>query len=103
MGQSFVVLNEGHLFAWSNILLNLFVCLAFLLVIFWGVKTWLSRKKEGEFSVPPELSGKLSMSFLAFMVLLGVIMPLFGISLIVVAIIEGIRYFINRKRMTTTN
>lgn len=93
-----IPLHEGHLFGWPNKILNLIVCLSFLLVIFWGFKTWLSRKKEGEFSAPPKLSSKLSLSFIAFMVILGILMPLFGISVIVVAIIEGIRCIIDKRR-----
>ncbi|MGG4443720.1 PepSY-associated TM helix domain-containing protein [Brevibacillus fortis] len=99
-----IPLHEGHLFGWPNKLMNLAVCLLFLLVIFWGFKTWLSRKKEGSFSAPPKVSSGISSSFIVFMVILGVIMPLFGLSLIVVAIIEGIIYFIrkgNKKDSTT--
>ena len=92
-----IPLHEGHLFGWPNKILNLIVCLAFLLVTFLGFNTWLTRKKEGEFSAPPRLSSKLSVSFIAFMVILGILMPLFGVSLIVVAILEGIRYFIKKR------
>ncbi|WP_152397649.1 PepSY-associated TM helix domain-containing protein [Paenibacillus cellulositrophicus] len=83
-----IPLHEGHLFGWPNKLLNLVVCLAFLFVIFWGYKTWLARKKKNCISAPP--SGKISAGFIAFMVILGLLMPLFGISFIIVAIIEVI-------------
>ncbi|TBL69956.1 PepSY domain-containing protein [Paenibacillus thalictri] len=83
-----IPLHEGHLFGWLNKTLNLIVCLLFLLVIFWGLKTWLIRKKKNSLSAPPNLSGKLSIGFITFMVLLGCLMPLFGISLILVVLIE---------------
>ncbi|OIK05971.1 hypothetical protein BIV60_27490 [Bacillus sp. MUM 116] len=69
---------------------------SFLFVIFGGFKTWLSRKKESSLSAPPKVSSGISISFITFMVILGIIMPLFGLSLIVVAIIDGIIYFINK-------
>ncbi|TCZ80194.1 PepSY domain-containing protein [Paenibacillus albiflavus] len=93
-----IPLHEGHLFGWPNKLINLALCLSFLFVIFWGFKTWLSRKKEGKFSAPPTVSSGLSIGFIVFMVILGVVMPLFGISLIAVAIIEGIIYFIQKGK-----
>lgn len=94
-----IPLHEGHLFGWLNKIINLVICLAFLLVIFWGFKTWLSRKKEGKFSAPPKIPSRLSIGFIIFMVILGIIMPLFGISLIVVAIIEGIKYSIEKRKL----
>ncbi|EKN71388.1 sulfite reductase [NADPH], flavoprotein, alpha subunit [Neobacillus bataviensis LMG 21833] len=93
-----IPLHEGHLFGWPNKLINLAVCLAFLFVIFWGFKTWLSRKRESSFSVPPKTSSRISIGFIAFMVILGLAMPLFGLSLILVAILEGSFYFINRRK-----
>lgn len=97
-----IPLHEGHLFGWPNKLINLAVCLSFLFVIIWGLKTWLSRKKEGKFSAPPKISGGISIGFIIFMIVLGLIMPLFGISLIVVAIIEWIIYLINKQKKVTT-
>ncbi|SFK84839.1 PepSY-associated TM helix domain-containing protein [Brevibacillus centrosporus] len=91
-----IPLHEGHLFGWPNKLINLVVCLSFLLVIFWGFKSWLSRKKEGSFSAPPKASSSVSISFLVLMVGLGVIMPLFGLSLILVVILEGMMPFMNK-------
>ncbi|MFJ8260144.1 PepSY-associated TM helix domain-containing protein [Peribacillus asahii] len=91
-----IPLHEGHLFGWPNKLINLSVCLSFLFVIFWGIKTWLSRKKEGKFSAPPKASSGLSIGFIIFMVVLGLVMPLFGISLIVVVIIEGIMVLVKK-------
>lgn len=92
-----IPLHEGHLFGWPNKLINLAVCLAFLLVIFRGFQTWLARKKKGALSPPPR-SSKVSTYFLVFMVLLGVIMPLFGLSLIVAALIEVFIYFYNKGK-----
>ncbi|WP_028391092.1 PepSY-associated TM helix domain-containing protein [Bacillus cihuensis] len=92
-----IPLHEGHLFGWANKLLNLTVCLSFLFVIFWGFKTWLSRKKNNSLSAPPKISSGISISFIVCMVISGLIMPLFGISLILVILIESIIYFINKS------
>ncbi|GIO08322.1 PepSY domain-containing protein [Brevibacillus reuszeri] len=96
-----IPLHEGHLFGWANKLLNTVVCLAFLLVIFWGIKTWLSRKAEKQEFAPPKVSSPISFGFLSIVVVLGVIMPLFGISLLVVALIEGILHITRGKRGRT--
>ncbi|MDN4526354.1 PepSY-associated TM helix domain-containing protein [Fictibacillus fluitans] len=93
-----IPLHEGHLFGWPNKLLNLAVCLSFLLVIFLGMKTWLTRKRKGELSAPPVASNGLSISFVFFMVFLGMIMPLFGLSLIAVAFIEGVLYIKKKEK-----
>ena len=92
-----IPLHEGHLFGWPNKIINLIVCLAFIFVIFWGIKTWLSRKKKGEFSAPPNTAKGISVGFGLIMVALGIIMPLFGISLLVVALIEIIIWLVRKK------
>ncbi|MFE6795787.1 PepSY-associated TM helix domain-containing protein [Paenibacillus chitinolyticus] len=96
-----IPLHEGHLFGWLNKVLNLVVCLLFLLVIFWGFRTWLIRKKKNSMSAPPNLSSKLSVGFIIFMLLLGCMMPLFGISLILVVLIEIILSF--KKKFQNMN
>ncbi|MEK5231720.1 PepSY domain-containing protein [Lysinibacillus sp. FSL K6-0232] len=93
-----IPLHEGHLFGWPNKLLNLVVCLAFLAVIMWGIRTWILRKKKGELSAPPQISAKISRSFSVFLLFLGVIMPLFGISLIVVVLIECVLIWQRKRR-----
>ncbi|WP_152393040.1 PepSY-associated TM helix domain-containing protein [Paenibacillus guangzhouensis] len=96
-----IPLHEGHLFGWPNKLLNLIVCVAFLLVIFWGFKTWLTRKKKNSLSAPPNMSSKISIGFIIFIVILGCIMPLFGMSLILAVMIEAI-LSIRRKYLDAT-
>ena len=59
-----------------------------LVVIIWGVSTWLLRKKQGMLSAPPKISQKVSIPFIIFMIILGILMPLFGLSLIAVVVVE---------------
>ncbi|UOQ44249.1 PepSY domain-containing protein [Halobacillus salinarum] len=93
-----IPLHEGHLFGWLNKVLNLLVCLSFLTVIFMGVKTWLARKKKGKLSSPPQISKRVSIGFIAMMAFLGLIMPLFGLSLILIVLTEIILWFYNRNK-----
>ncbi|WP_079913160.1 PepSY domain-containing protein [Paenibacillus sp. 32352] len=91
-----IPLHEGHLFGWLNKIINLLVCVTFLLVIFWGFKTWLARKKKSTLSAPPNPTSKLSIGFIILMLVLGCIMPLFGISLVLVFMVEIILSYKNR-------
>ncbi|WP_071458861.1 PepSY-associated TM helix domain-containing protein [Bacillus massilinigeriensis] len=98
-----IPLHEGHLFGWPNKIINLAVCLGFLLVLYWGVKTWLTRKKASLFSAPPKTTARVSISFIAIMAVLGIIMPLFGISLIIALLLEGILTAAKRKQITANH
>ncbi|GGI40535.1 PepSY-associated TM helix domain-containing protein [Mammaliicoccus stepanovicii] len=95
-----IPLHEGHLFGTPNKIINLFVCLAFIGGIIYGFMSWMKRRKEGTFSAPKRINGHLSMSLLICLIVLGVLMPLFGASLIIVAIIEAILYRKNKKLST---
>lgn len=97
-----IPLHEGHLFGWPNKLINLVVCVAFIFVIIWGFKTWLSRKKAGQLSAPPNVASGVPIGFIALMIVLGIIMPLFGISLLFVVCIEGIMYLIKKQKNTSS-
>ncbi|WP_328004295.1 PepSY domain-containing protein [Lysinibacillus capsici] len=90
-------LHEGHLFGWPNKIINRFICLAFLYLIYLGFKSWLLRRQKGMISAP-SMPKEISIPFCIFMILLGVIMPLFGISLIVVVLIELIFGFTKRNK-----
>lgn len=99
-----IPLHEGHLFGWPNKIINLIVCLAFLTVIIWGYKTWLERKVKGQLSAPPKTpKGKSFVGFIVLLVVLGIIMPLFGLSLIVIAFIELIIYLLQKNKNKSIN
>lgn len=92
-----IPLHEGHLFGWPNRIINRFICLAFLYLIYLGFKSWLLRRQKGMISAT-SMPKEISIPFCIFMILLGVIMPLFGISLIVVVLIELIFGFTKRNK-----
>lgn len=93
-----IPLHEGHLFGWPNKLINLLVCLAFLVVIAWGFRTWLLRKKQGILSAPPKISQKVYIPFIIFMIILGILMPLFGLSLIAIVLVELIINLVSKNK-----
>ena len=93
-----IPLHEGHLFGWPNKLINLLVCVAFLVVIAWGIRTWVLRKKKDHLSAPPKISQKVSIPFIIFMIILGILMPLFGLSLIAVVLIEIIINLVSKNK-----
>lgn len=95
-----IPLHEGHLFGWPNKIINLFICLAFLYLIYLGFKTWLLRKKQGILSAPPMSKG-ISIPFCIFMIVLGIFMPLFGISLLIVILTELIIMLFKKKNTVT--
>lgn|GEM_PF-277232 len=92
-----IPLHEGHLFGWPNKLLNLIVCLAFLLLIFRGFQMWFARKQKGHLSAPPKADRPVTIGFAVLLVILGVLMPLFGLSVLLVLIIEGILHLTRRN------
>lgn len=94
-----IPLHEGHLFGWPNKIINLLVCLAFITIIIWGYKIWLDRKVKGQLSAPPKNTmGKSFVGFIILLVTLGIIMPLFGLSLIAIAFIEIIIYLLQKNK-----
>ncbi|WP_239734590.1 PepSY domain-containing protein [Mammaliicoccus sp. G-M28] len=90
-----IPLHEGHLFGTANKIINLIVCLTFIAGIIFGFLTWMKRKNASSFSAPPQLKGSIPYGLIVFLIVLGIIMPLFGASLIVVGIVE---YFIWKKQ-----
>lgn len=85
-----IPLHEGHLFGWPNKVLNLAVCLAFLGTIFFGFYSMIKRSREFKRVLPKRMNTPLSWSTVLILAVLGVLMPLFGVSLIIIAIIEFI-------------
>ncbi|MDB5446706.1 MAG: PepSY-associated helix domain protein [Phenylobacterium sp.] len=84
-----VAAHEGHLFGWPNQLLNLFTALSLLTVSISAVVLWLRRRPSGELGAPaPNGAPRFAPGLVAIVAGLGVLLPLFGVSLIVVALTE---------------
>ena len=92
-----IPLHEGHLFGIANKIINLLVCLFLLGGIAFGFASWIKRMRSTQVKVPKRVKKVMSIPTIIFLVVLGVLMPLFGFSLIVVFIIEGLLYLKDRK------
>jgi uncharacterized iron-regulated membrane protein len=82
-----VAWHEGQLFGWVNQLIGLLTALALVAVSVLGLLMWWRRKPDGRLGAPPRLQAAPRWP-LAVLALLGLLMPLFGVSLLVVALVD---------------
>lgn len=75
-----IPLHEGHLFGLANKILNLMVCIAFLAAIAMGFVSWMKKMKPGHLNLPKRINKPWSIGALATLLVLGILMPLFGLS-----------------------
>jgi len=84
-----VAAHEGQLFGWPNQLLNVLTALGLILMSVSSVIMWWRRRPQGVLGAPdPTPNSKVSFSLGVLILLFGVYLPLFGISMIAVKIIE---------------
>lgn len=84
-----IAAHEGRLFGWPNQLLGLMAALGLLMLSLSGIVMWWRRRAQGVLGAPEALiSPKVSMGFLGLVVLLGLYLPLFGVSLLAVLLLE---------------
>ncbi|MFX8543048.1 hypothetical protein ABTM06_20405, partial [Acinetobacter baumannii] len=76
----------GQLFGLTNQLAGLAMTLGLIAVSILGTVMWLRRRPLG---APPALVGKAPRWLVGATALLGLLMPLFGLSLIVVLLIDA--------------
>lgn len=84
-----VAAHEGQLFGWPNQMLGLFTATGLSLVCVSAVMLWWSRRRPGRLGAPaPHETSPLALAALALVVVLGVFLPLFGLSLLLVRLLE---------------
>jgi uncharacterized iron-regulated membrane protein len=84
-----VAAHEGQLFSPLNQILDLVTAMALIVVTTSAVVMWWSRRPKGVLGAPRALaSPRLSLPVLAAIAGLGVVLPLFGISLVGVVLLE---------------
>ena len=84
-----VAAHEGQLFGWPNQLVGLFTAASLLTVSLSAVVLWWRRRPDGLLGAPiPVGRPRFSTGLLALVVILGVLLPLFGASLVVVFLVE---------------
>ncbi|MFB9274412.1 PepSY-associated TM helix domain-containing protein [Cohnella cellulosilytica] len=92
-----IAFHEGHLFGLANQLLGLFAALGLVLVSISSYFMWRKRKPDGLGAPNRSKNRKVSVAVLVLMVVCGVVMPLVGLSLIVVVLLD---WFVIRRIKT---
>jgi len=84
-----VAAHEGQLFGWFNQLLGLFTTLSLITVAISAIVMWWRRKEPGVLGAPRAgVRPPLARGVFVVLILLGVLLPLLGLSMIVVLLIE---------------
>jgi uncharacterized iron-regulated membrane protein len=82
--------HEGQLFGLANQLIGVATALALMAVSVLGVLMWLKRRPQGEFGAPRPISGGRLRWAIAALAVMAVLLPLFGGSLVILAIVDRI-------------
>ena len=84
-----IAAHEGQLFGWPNQLLGLITAAGLVLLSVSGIVMWWRRRDAGVLGAPrPALSPRISIGLCLLVILLGIYLPLFGASLIIVLLLE---------------
>ncbi|GGZ37717.1 PepSY-associated TM helix domain-containing protein [Asticcacaulis endophyticus] len=83
-----ISLHEGHLFGWFNQLLGLLTALGLLTLSVSAVIMWWSKRPADRLGAPVKFDGKTSRGLLPIIVFTAVFLPVMGISLILIALLE---------------
>jgi uncharacterized iron-regulated membrane protein len=84
-----IALHEGRLFGLANQIIGLIVCLGLIGLIISSFIMWRKRKPEGNVGSPPKPKDKkITRTVFFIMLAMGIIMPLVGISIIVVLFLD---------------
>ena len=85
-----VAWHEGQLFGIANQLIGVLTAVALVAISLLGVTMWLKRRPSGKVGAPPPAAGLPSPTVIALLMVLGLLLPLFGASLLAIAAIEQI-------------
>jgi len=84
-----VSVHEGRYFGRLNQMINLAGCLGLILIMIFGFAMWLKRKNPNNFGAPQvNKNCHLSKIIISIIFALGLIMPMFGLSLFFIIIID---------------
>lgn len=83
-----VAWHEGQLFGLANQLTGVATAVALIGISVLGVLMWLKRRPQGAFGAPAPVGAVRAPGVIVALVLLGLLLPLFGISLIVIVAID---------------
>jgi uncharacterized iron-regulated membrane protein len=92
-----IAVHEGRLFGWTNLILNLIACLALVFIVISGIIMWWVRRPKGTIGIPAKFEGyQLAVGVLLITVLLGILMPMAGISIAAVFVLDLLVRFVRR-------
>lgn len=84
-----IALHEGRLFGLANQLLGLAACMGLILIAASSYVMWRKRKPEGKLGAPGKPRDKrAAIGVLAIMLIFGALMPLVGLSIIIVLLLD---------------
>ncbi|MDO6654322.1 PepSY domain-containing protein [Anaerobacillus sp. 1_MG-2023] len=84
-----IALHEGRLFGLMNQIIGLIVCIGLIGVVISSFIMWRKRKPTGHSGAPrSSIDKRTTRTVFAIMIVLGVIMPLVGLSIIIVYLLD---------------
>lgn len=84
-----IAIHEGQLFGWFNQLLGLLTALGLVLLSLSAIVLWWRRRSPGLLGAPQAReSSPYALSLIAIIVLLGILLPFLGITLLAVLVVE---------------
>jgi len=84
-----IAFHEGKLFGLANQLLGLIGCIGLILVVISSYMMWKKRKPEGKLGAPSKPKNKkVTVGLLIIMLICGALMPLVGLSILMVLLLD---------------
>jgi uncharacterized iron-regulated membrane protein len=84
-----IAAHEGHLFGWVNQVLGLLAAVGLILLSVSAFVMWRKRAPSGVLGAPPSIAdAKLGFGLAALLVGFGIFLPVLGISMVVIAMVE---------------
>ena len=83
-----VQIHMGSYFGRANQLLMLVPCIGIVALVVSGLVMWWRRRPQGRLGTPPPITGARITTMLVLLALAGVLLPLFGASLVVLALVD---------------
>jgi len=102
-----IAAHEGQLFGWVNQLLGVLAALGLITLSISGLVIWWRRRPDGQLGAPPALpEGRVAMGVGILIVAFCVLLPVLGLSMIVIALIEhlalrhipGVRHWLGLRQ-----
>lgn len=89
--------HEGQLFGLANQLIGVAMALGLIATSVVGLLMWLKRRPVGQLGAPPAMAGMRLRWAIAGLFALGVLLPLFGASVVLLALVDRIGSAVRRK------